>query len=83
MRRSHGLLCDLFWVDPYPSFRGESDSEPHPALAPSTMFVHNQTRGCSLFYTYEAACQFLERNRLSQKMTVHLPPFCCLPSSPF
>ncbi|TFK63936.1 Metallo-dependent phosphatase, partial [Pluteus cervinus] len=61
---SHGLLCDLLWADPYPSFGHESESGAHPALAPGTTFVHNQTRGCSFFYTYEAACQFLERNGL-------------------
>ncbi|TFK63162.1 Metallo-dependent phosphatase [Pluteus cervinus] len=62
--RSHGLLCDLLWADPNPSFRHESESGAHPALAPGTTFVHNQTRGCSFFYTYGAACQFLERNGL-------------------
>ncbi|KZS89103.1 Metallo-dependent phosphatase [Sistotremastrum niveocremeum HHB9708] len=52
---NHGLLCDLLWSDP----------EDHFGDRPSAQgFVHNQTRGCSFNFTYEAACQFLERNRL-------------------
>ncbi|KAF8552664.1 Metallo-dependent phosphatase [Imleria badia] len=62
---SSGLLCDLLWSDPVVNFGYEQESSAHgPALAPGTTFEHNATRGCSYFYTYEAACKFLERNGL-------------------
>ncbi|EPQ51453.1 Metallo-dependent phosphatase [Gloeophyllum trabeum ATCC 11539] len=56
---SHGLLCDLLWADPIANFDSPDD--------PSVMgygFRHNETRGCSYFFTYAAACTFLERNDL-------------------
>ncbi|KAF7304318.1 Serine/threonine-protein phosphatase [Mycena chlorophos] len=57
---SRGLLCDLLWSDPIVNF-GHEDEHGVPK---GTTFLHNQTRGCSFYYTYEAACQFLERNGL-------------------
>ncbi|KAJ7820762.1 Metallo-dependent phosphatase [Mycena olivaceomarginata] len=45
---SRGLLCDLL----------------ASAIPQGATFLHNQTRGCSFFFTYAAACQFLERNGL-------------------
>ncbi|KAJ3776026.1 Metallo-dependent phosphatase-like protein [Lentinula raphanica] len=59
---SHGLLCDLLWADPVSGF-GEED-KPNSLVPPGTTFLHNATRGCSYFFTYAAACQFLERTRL-------------------
>jgi serine/threonine-protein phosphatase 2B catalytic subunit len=62
---SSGLLCDLLWSDPVVNFGYEQEPSAHgPALPPGTAFEHNATRGCSYFYTYEAACKFLERNGL-------------------
>ncbi|KAF9235456.1 Metallo-dependent phosphatase-like protein [Melanogaster broomeanus] len=62
---SSGLLCDLLWSDPVANFGYEHEASAHgPALPAGTMFEHNATRGCSYFYTYEAACKFLERNGL-------------------
>ncbi|PPQ93132.1 hypothetical protein CVT25_003664 [Psilocybe cyanescens] len=62
---SHGLLCDLLWSDPIVNFGHETDPTPTgPGLDRGTTFMHNGTRGCSYFYTYEAVCQFLERNNL-------------------
>ncbi|KIK64033.1 hypothetical protein GYMLUDRAFT_984730 [Collybiopsis luxurians FD-317 M1] len=59
---SHGLLCDLLWADPVAGFGDEDKSS---SLVPKgATFLHNSTRGCSYFYTYPAACQFLERNHL-------------------
>ncbi|KAF9812448.1 hypothetical protein IEO21_06210 [Rhodonia placenta] len=54
---SVGLLCDLLWADPIPNFG-------HEGLPPGHSFIANHTRGCSYYYTYDAACQFLERNNL-------------------
>lgn len=34
-------------------------------------FVHNHVRGCSYFYSYAAACQFLERNNLLSIIRAH------------
>jgi serine/threonine-protein phosphatase 2B catalytic subunit len=56
---SHGLLCDLLWSDPIANFGTENE--------PRVMergFIHNGVRGCSFFYTYDAVCQFLDRNNL-------------------
>ncbi|KAJ7595549.1 serine/threonine-protein phosphatase 2B catalytic subunit [Mycena floridula] len=62
---SHGLLCDLLWSDPVVNFGNEQQPGPHGTSLPvGTTFLHNQARGCSYFFTYEAACQFLERNGL-------------------
>ncbi|KAE9393916.1 Metallo-dependent phosphatase [Gymnopus androsaceus JB14] len=52
---SHGLLCDLLWADP---------NKPSSLVPKGSTFLHNATRGCSYFYTYTAACQFLERTHL-------------------
>ncbi|TFK50532.1 Metallo-dependent phosphatase [Heliocybe sulcata] len=54
---SRGLLCDLLWADPIADFDRPSDST-------TFGFAHNQTRGCSYFFTYAAVCSFLERNQL-------------------
>ncbi|KII85433.1 hypothetical protein PLICRDRAFT_178507 [Plicaturopsis crispa FD-325 SS-3] len=59
---SHGLLCDLLWSDPIVNYGHEEDAV--NGVPPGTTFMHNATRGCSFFYTYTAACQFLERNQL-------------------
>ncbi|KAI0794857.1 Metallo-dependent phosphatase [Abortiporus biennis] len=63
---SHGLLCDLLWADPIPNFGHEQEpSYEHPqGLPPGTLWENNSTRGCSFYFTYEAACKFLERNEL-------------------
>lgn len=58
---TQGLMCDLLWADPLE----ENDK-------PSTeSFVHNHVRGCSYFFTYQAACQFLERNNLLSIIRAH------------
>lgn len=56
----NGLLCDLLWSDPIHNFGHEQDQ----GIRPGTSFLDNAARGCSYFFTYEAACQFLERNNL-------------------
>ncbi|KAJ7171083.1 Metallo-dependent phosphatase-like protein [Mycena filopes] len=57
---SKGLLCDLLWSDPISGFGHEEEH----GVAPGATFLHNSTRGCSFYFTYAAACQFLERNGL-------------------
>ncbi|KAF9261140.1 Metallo-dependent phosphatase [Marasmius fiardii PR-910] len=62
---SHGLLCDLLWSDPVGNYGHEEEPSQHaPALPPGTTYLPNQTRGCSYYFTYEAVCQFLDRNHL-------------------
>ncbi|KAG6886350.1 hypothetical protein C0992_004468 [Termitomyces sp. T32_za158] len=43
---SHGLLCDLLWADPISNY-----DELDPAKLPREAFVHNDTRGCSYYFT--------------------------------
>ncbi|KAJ7263018.1 Metallo-dependent phosphatase-like protein [Mycena rebaudengoi] len=57
---SRGLLCDLLWSDPIAGYGHEEEAR----VPAGTTFLHNATRGCSFYFTYAAACQFLERNGL-------------------
>lgn len=59
---THGLMCDLLWADPLEDFGQERTSE---------LFIHNHVRGCSYFYTYNAVCQFLEKNNLLSLIRAH------------
>lgn len=59
---THGLMCDLLWADPLEDFGAEKTNE---------SFIHNHVRGCSYFFTYQAACQFLERNNLLSIIRAH------------
>ncbi|CEH16597.1 serine threonine protein phosphatase 2b [Ceraceosorus bombacis] len=59
---THGLMCDLLWADPLEDFGSEKTTE---------TFIHNHVRGCSYFFTYQAACQFLERNNLLSIIRAH------------
>lgn len=59
---THGLICDILWADPLEEFGQETTNE---------SFVHNHVRGCSYFFTYQAACQFLERNNLLSIIRAH------------
>lgn len=58
-----GLMCDILWADPVEDFGSEKD--------PTSTFMHNHVRGCSFFFTYNAACQFLERNNLLSIIRAH------------
>ncbi|KAJ7201571.1 serine/threonine-protein phosphatase 2B catalytic subunit A1 [Mycena pura] len=59
---TQGLMCDILWADPVEDFGAEKTTE---------SFVHNHVRGCSYFFTYQAACQFLERNNLLSIIRAH------------
>ncbi|KAF5351038.1 hypothetical protein D9756_008316 [Leucocoprinus leucothites] len=59
---THGIMCDILWSDPIEDFGSEKTSD---------NFVHNHVRGCSFFFTYQAACQFLERNNLLSIIRAH------------
>ncbi|KAH7098079.1 Metallo-dependent phosphatase [Auriculariales sp. MPI-PUGE-AT-0066] len=57
-----GLMCDILWSDPVEDFGSEKTQE---------TFIHNHVRGCSYFFTYQAACQFLDRNQLLSIIRAH------------
>ncbi|KAI9779652.1 MAG: 3',5'-cyclic-nucleotide phosphodiesterase (PDEase) (3':5'-CNP) [Peltula sp. TS41687] len=59
---THGLMCDILWADPLEDFGQEKTSE---------YFVHNHVRGCSYFFSYPAACAFLEKNNLLSVIRAH------------
>ncbi|KAF9259137.1 Metallo-dependent phosphatase [Marasmius fiardii PR-910] len=59
---THGLMCDILWADPVEDFGNEKTTD---------SFLHNHVRGCSYFFTYQAACQFLERNNLLSIIRAH------------
>ncbi|TPX37087.1 hypothetical protein SmJEL517_g01091 [Synchytrium microbalum] len=59
---THGLMCDLLWADPSEEFGTEETLE---------FFVHNHTRGCSYYYTYNACCAFLAKNKLLSIIRAH------------
>lgn len=59
---THGLMCDILWADPLEEFGQEKTGE---------YFVHNNVRGCSYFFSYPAACAFLEKNNLLSIIRAH------------
>lgn len=58
-----GPMCDLLWADPIEEFGSENSSESH--------FSHNSVRGCSYFFSYQACCEFLQRNNLLSIIRAH------------
>ncbi|KAJ7912388.1 Metallo-dependent phosphatase-like protein [Mycena leptocephala] len=59
---TQGLMCDILWSDPAEDFGTEKTAD---------SFLHNHVRGCSYFFTYTAACNFLERNNLLSIIRAH------------
>ena len=55
-------MCDILWADPLEEFGQEKTSE---------FYVHNHVRGCSYFFSYPAACAFLEKNNLLSVIRAH------------
>lgn len=64
---SHGAFCDLMWSDPSNNF----DNEPYGTSHKVKDFSENYERGCSYMYSYNAVCQFLERNNLLSVLRAH------------
>lgn len=59
---TQGLMCDILWADPLEEFGQEKTTD---------YFVHNHVRGCSYFFSYPAACNFLEKNNLLSIIRAH------------
>ncbi|KAG0056062.1 3',5'-cyclic-nucleotide phosphodiesterase (PDEase) (3':5'-CNP) [Gryganskiella cystojenkinii] len=59
---TRGLMGDLLWADPVEDFGQEKTNE---------YFIHNHVRGCSYFFSYHAACAFLEKNNLLSIIRAH------------
>ncbi len=55
-------MCDILWADPLEEFGQEKTSD---------YFIHNHVRGCSYFFSYPAACNFLEKNNLLSIIRAH------------
>ena len=55
-------MCDVLWADPLEDFGQEKTSD---------YFLHNHVRGCSYFFSYPAACAFLEKNNLLSIIRAH------------
>jgi len=53
-------MCDLLWSDPMDDFNIESEK-----------FEPNTVRGCSYSFSFSAACEFLENNRLLSVIRAH------------
>ncbi|KAF4724634.1 Serine/threonine-protein phosphatase 2B catalytic subunit alpha, variant 2, partial [Perkinsus olseni] len=52
-----GLFCDILWSDPEEEKEGVTVFK-----SKERSFIPNDVRGCSFFYTYEAATKFLGKN---------------------
>jgi serine/threonine-protein phosphatase 2B catalytic subunit len=59
---TQGLMCDILWADPLEDFGQEKTND---------YFLHNHVRGCSYFFSYPAACSFLEKNNLLSVIRAH------------
>jgi serine/threonine-protein phosphatase 2B catalytic subunit len=58
-----GPMCDLIWSDPM-------DEEEEEA-SPDALYLHNDLRGCSYVFSYNAVCQFLKNNSLLSIIRAH------------
>jgi serine/threonine-protein phosphatase 2B catalytic subunit len=63
---SRGAYCDLMWSDPSNTF----DDEIYGSSKIKD-FTENYERGCSYMFSYNAVCQFLERNNLLCVIRAH------------
>jgi len=64
---ARGPFCDLLWSDPMEDFE--------PEIFSGQNFRHqfeiNSVRGCSYYFSYNAAVNFLEKNRLLSVIRAH------------
>eukprot|EP01064_Diplonema_japonicum_P036340 TRINITY_DN812_c4_g1_i1.p1 TRINITY_DN812_c4_g1~~TRINITY_DN812_c4_g1_i1.p1 ORF type:complete len:492 (+),score=91.16 TRINITY_DN812_c4_g1_i1:82-1476(+) len=60
---SSGPMCDLLWSDPM--------DEEEEEYSPEALYVHNDLRGCSYVFSYNAVCQFLVTNNLLSVIRAH------------
>mmetsp|Transcript_36968 Transcript_36968/g.59832 ORF Transcript_36968/g.59832 Transcript_36968/m.59832 type:complete len:460 (+) Transcript_36968:150-1529(+) len=56
-----GPMCDLLWADPLDESQDTYNVD----------FVHNHVRGCSYYFGFAAACNFLEDNGLLSILRAH------------
>lgn len=61
-----GLLCDLLWADPVE----EKEGEP-PPKNDGRKFIVNEVRGCSYFFTFEAAVELCDKQKLLSIIRAH------------
>ncbi|KAF4662391.1 Serine/threonine-protein phosphatase 2B catalytic subunit alpha [Perkinsus olseni] len=61
-----GLFCDILWSDPEEEKDGVTVFK-----SKERSFIPNDVRGCSFFYTYEAATKFLGKNSLLSVIRAH------------
>ncbi|PVG02461.1 Metallo-dependent phosphatase [Serendipita vermifera] len=59
---TEGLMNDILWSDP---------AEHNIETDGNVDFLRNTARGCSYFYTYNAVCTFLKRNKLLSVIRAH------------
>lgn len=65
-----GLLCDLIWSDPLEQAEG-AEAKPAKGKKGAPPFIHNEVRGCSYFYSFDAAAKFLQKNSLLSVIRAH------------
>lgn len=58
-----GAMCDLLWSDPM----DHSDE----VLCPDALYLHNDLRGCSYIFSYNAVENFLKENQLLGIIRAH------------
>merc|ERR1711904_40588 len=60
-----GIQCDLIWSDPM------EDKEGQPSKKGADHWIPNEVRGCSYFFTFDAAVNFLQKNSLLSVIRAH------------
>lgn len=61
-----GLFCDLLWADPI-----DEDKEENALARTKESYIPNDVRGCSFFFYYNAAVEFLDKNNLLSVIRAH------------
>jgi len=59
-----GIFCDLLWSDPAEDKENESPRQVEP-------YIKNEVRGCSWFFSYQAAMTFSQKNSLLSIIRAH------------